>query len=518
MLLTILLFLFQIAPTAQPTATPVLQTQTPTTTTTTTSVKTAAPSPVSAADEVPRVTHHSIRAADGKTLNYTVTTGFMPIRNSVTSETEARIFFMAYTLDNQPNAARRPLMFSFNGGPGSSSVWLHLGALGPKRVKMMPDGMMPPPPYELVENPQTWLADTDLVFIDPVGTGYSRAAKPEVAAKFFSLQGDVESVGEFIRLYLSRNSRWSSPIYLVGESYGTTRASALSNYLFEKGVGLNGVLLISSVMNFQTARFAEGNDMAYELIFPSYTATAWYHKKLPADLQSKPLRDVLRESEDFVSGELMTAMAKGDRLTAEERRRTVDKYARLSGLRRDFVEQNNMRVELSQFNKELLRDARRSTGRLDSRFTGIDRSAGGDSPDTDPSMSAIRPPYTATFNDYVRRDLGFESDLEYYILGGGIGQWNWNTNNGYANTAISLRAAMSKNPYMKIFVASGYYDMATPYFATEYTLAGMNLDPSLRRNITTAFYESGHMMYIEENSLRKLKQDVSAFLQSSAKK
>lgn len=464
-------------------------------------------------EEPPVVQKHSI-SVKGKTLNYTTTTGFMPIRNERTGETEARIFYMAYTLDNPP--AKRPLMFSFNGGPGSASVWLHLGALGPRRTKMLDDGMMPAPPYELVDNEETWLTETDLVFIDPVGTGYSRATKPEFATKFWSVNGDIESVGEFIRMYLGRNERWNAPLYLVGESYGTTRASGLSNHLFERGIGLNGILLVSSVMNFQTIRFADNNDMPLALIFPSYTATAWYHKKLAPELQRKSLTEVLRESENFAANEFLPAMLKIDRLTAQEKQALSDKFSLYSGLSKTFVENQNFRVELGEFMAELLRGQRRSVGRLDSRFLGIDRDAGADSTNNDPSMSAIRPPYTATFNDYVRRELGFKSDSEYYILGGGINApWNWNTNNGYADTSMALKDAMAKNQYMKIFVASGYYDMATPYFATEYTLSAMNLDPSLRKNVSVYYYEAGHMMYIEVNSLKKLKADFVKFMQNS---
>ncbi len=397
----------------------------------------------------------------------------MPLHTAQTGETEAKIFYMAYTLNDgnaSVNKSNRPLMFSFNGGPGSASVWLHLGALGPKRVKMLDDGLMPPPPYQLVDNEQTWLTETDLVFIDPVGTGYSRAMKPELASKFFSVNGDIESIGEFIRLYLGRSERWSSPLFLVGESYGTARAAGLSNHLFERGIGLNGILLVSSVLNFQTIRFVEGNDVTYPLIFPSYTATAWYHKRLPANLQSKPLRQVLDEAENWAIKEYAPALVKSDRMSASEKQNLLEKFSNYSGLSQTFVEQNNYRVNLGAFNKELLRDQRRTTGRLDSRFTGIDRNAATDNPETDPSMNAIRPPYTATFNDYVRRDLGFRSDLEYYILGGGItAPWNYNVSQGYANTAANLQSAMQKNPFMKIFVASGFYDMATPYFATEYT-------------------------------------------------
>ncbi len=515
--LPILLF-FQVQTVTVPsTATPTPTPSSAQTTTTTTTTKTTPPANFAdMLNEPTSVTKHSVRVG-GRTFNYTVTAGFMPIRNSASGETEAKIFFMAYTLDNPP--ARRPLMFSFNGGPGSASVWLHLGALGPRRVKMLDDGLMPPPPYELVENDQTWLTETDLVFIDPVGTGYSRAMKPELGAKFWSVNGDIDAVGEFIRMYLGRYERWNAPLFLVGESYGTTRAAGLSNHLFERGVGLNGILLVSTVLNFQTIRFAANNDLPLALIFPSYAATAWYHKRLSPEMQAKTVQQIAAEAEDFAMNEYMPALMRVERLTAQERQNLLEKFTRFTGLSPTFVEQNNFRVELGEFNKELLRSQRRTTGRLDSRFTGIDRDAAGTNPDADPSMSAIRPPYTSTFNDYVRRELGFKTDLEYYILGGGISSpWNWNVDNGYADTSMRLKDAMAKNPYMKVFMANGYYDMATPFFAAEYTLSAMNLDPSLRQNVTLTYYEAGHMMYIEKNSLRKLKEDAAAFIQNSIRK
>lgn len=478
--------------------------------------ETPPPAKQAAADDAPTVTKHSVRVG-AKQLNYTVTTGFMPLKNAVTGDTEARIFFMAYTLDNAP--AGRPLMFSFNGGPGSASVWLHLGTIGPRRVKMLDDGMMPPPPYELEDNQQTWLTETDLVFIDPVGTGYSRAAKPELASKYFGVEGDIASVGEFIRLYLGRNERWMSPLFLVGESYGTTRASGLSNYLFDKGIALNGILLISTVMNFQTIRFADNNDLPLVLILPSYTATAWYHKRLSPAMQSRSIEQVTQEARQFAAVEYMPAMLRIDSLSAAERASLAEKFSSLTGLSREFVERANFRVDLGKFQKELLRSERRTAGRLDSRFKGIDRDAAGDTPDTDPSMNAIRPPYTAAFNAYVRGELGFKTDTEYFILGGGISSpWNWNVANGYADTSITMKDAMAKNPYMRIFMAQGYYDMATPFYAAEYTLSAMNLDPTLRRNVSIAYYESGHMMYIEKNSLAKLKADAAAFIANSLRK
>lgn len=469
-------------------------------------------------EEPPVVTKHSIQVG-GRILNYAVTTGFMPYKNDRTDEVEAKIFYIAYTLDGTTDKSKRPLMFSFNGGPGSASVWLHLGALGPKRVKMLDDGFMPPAPYQLVDNESTWLDQTDMVFIDPVGTGFSRATKQEFASKFFSLSGDIDSVGQTIRLYLTRAERWSSPLFLVGESYGTTRASGLSNYLFEHGIALNGIALISTVMNFQSIRFADNNDLPLILIFPSYASTAWYHKKLASEWQSKPLKDVLQAAENFAVNEYAPAMLKIDRLTPKERQNLLDKFSALSGLSKTFIEQNNFRVELDEFNKELLRDRRRTTGRLDSRFLGYDKDAASEGTDFDPSMSAIRTPYTATFNNYIRGDLNYKTDTEYYILGGGItAPWNYNANNVYADTSGALSSAMRKNPYMKIHIASGYYDMATPYFATEYTVSAMNLDPVLKKNISMSYYEAGHMMYIEKASLAKLKADISSFIQNAAGK
>jgi len=463
-------------------------------------------------EEKPVVTSHELRAG-GKLLKYSVTTGLMPLKNEA-GETEARIFFMAYVADRPGGPEKRPLMFSFNGGPGSSSVWLHLGALGPKRVKMREDGMMPAPPYELVDNEQSWLDLTDLVFIDPVGTGYSRATKPELGKKFWNVQGDIESVGEFIRLYLTRYERWGSPLFLVGESYGTTRAAGLAGHLVENaGVAFNGIILVSSILNFQTARFAKSNDLPYTLFLPTYTATAWYHKKLPPDLQQKPLRAVLDEVERWAAVDYPVILARGDRLKADERAAAVARLARYTGLEERYIDNADLRLEIRHFCKELLRREKRTVGRLDTRFEGIDEKVVEATPDFDPSMAAIRPPYTAMFNDYVRRSLGYKSDLHYYILGGGVGRWEFGE--GYADTSEALRSAFSKNPDMRLFVAKGYYDLATPYFATEYTLAHMGLEAGQRARVSTAEYEAGHMMYIHEGQLAKLKKDVAGFIQGA---
>jgi len=468
-------------------------------------------------DKEPVVTSHSMKIG-GKEFKYTATCGMLPILNNL-GEPEAGMFFVYYRKEGETDPGKRPLMFSFNGGPGSSSVWLHLGAVGPKRAPMNEDGSLPPPPYRLVDNPDTWLKDCDLVFIDPVGTGYSRPAKPELGEKFWSVKGDIESVGEFIRLFLTRFERWGSPLFMVGESYGTTRAAGLSGHLIERGIAFNGIVLVSSILNFQTARFVKGNDLPYMLFLPTYCATAWYHGRLPADLQKKPLAEVLKTVEIWAAGAYWSALGQGSGLSNSEKKRIAGLLARFTGLRREYVEQADLRIQIHRFCKELCRDERRSVGRLDSRFKGIDAEGEIDHPEHDPSMSAIRPPYTAMLNDYVRRSLGYKNDAPYHILGGDQNlweKWNWGSaGEGHPDTSEALRGALSKNPHMKVFVASGFYDLATPYFATEFTLRHLDLDPSLSANIDTAYYEAGHMMYIHEASLAKLRDDVAQFVKAA---
>jgi carboxypeptidase C (cathepsin A) len=465
-------------------------------------------------EEKPSVTHHEIRIG-GAPVRYTATAGYMAMKDE-TGKLKANIFFMAYTKDGA-SANRRPVTFTFNGGPGSSSVWLHLGAIGPRRVVMGDDGRPLPPPYRLVDNEYSWLAFTDLVFIDPVTTGYSRPAPGEKPEQFHGVQEDLESVGEFIRLYATRYARWASPKFLAGESYGTTRAAGLSGYLQDRyGMYLNGIVLISSILNFQTADFNVGNDLPYMLFLPSYTATAWYHKRLPADLQSGPLAKAVAESEKFAVNEYNLALMRGSELPPAERQSILKKYARLTGLSEKFIESNDLRVPLSRFTKELLRDDRRTVGRLDSRFQGIDRDAAGERFDFDPSYAAIYGTYTAMINDYVRTELKYENDLPYEILTGRVRPWNYGAaQNRYVNVADTLRGAISQNRDLKVFVAAGYYDFATPYFAAEYTFNHLGLDPSLYKNIRLEHYESGHMVYIHKPSLLKMTADVAAFYQSA---
>jgi carboxypeptidase C (cathepsin A) len=472
-------------------------------------------------------TKHTV-VIGGQAVTYTVTTGTLVLKEetegkgdkagaSEGEKAKASVFFIAYTRDEAPGQAKRPVTFSFNGGPGSSSVWLHLGVLGPRRVVMTDIGDLPPPPYTLADNEYSLLDVTDLVFIDPVSTGFSRPVAGEKAKDFHGFKKDIESVGDFIRLYTTRYGRWLSPKFLIGESYGTTRAGGLSGYLQERhGLYLNGLMLVSVVLNFQTLDFNPGNELPYVLFLPTYTATAWYHRRLAPELQSD-LRAAITESERFAANEYTLALMRGDALPAEERARIVAQLARLTGLSPEYIERTDLRINSLRFVKELLRERRRTVGRLDSRFTGIDRDAAGESFETDPSYTNIIGPYTAAFNHYVRNELKFESDLPYEILSFAVNR-NWSYaehENEYVNVADTLRRAMTSNPHLKVFVANGYYDLATPHFATEYTFNHLGLDPSLRGNVSMAHYEAGHMMYIHMPSLAKMKADLAAFIRSA---
>jgi carboxypeptidase C (cathepsin A) len=462
------------------------------------------------------VTHHRTTVA-GRELAYTVTCGTLVFkqesekRGDRAGEAEgavakAEIFFIAYTLDDVDDPAERPLTFSFNGGPGSSSIWMHLGLLGPKRVLLDDEGFPLPPPYELVDNDHSLLDVSDLVFIDPVSTGFSRPVVGEKAKQFHSLKTDVASVGDFIRLYVSRYARWNSPKFLIGESYGTTRAAALSGYLQgTHGLYLSGLMLISVVLDFQTLRFATGNDLPAILYLPTYAATAHYHGKLPDDLQAKPLRDLLDEVEAFAIDRYAPALMKGVALPADERSALVRDSE-------DYVDRTDLRIEILRFCKELLRDRRKTVGRIDSRYTGTDRDSAGAMFEYDPSLAATNGPYSATFNDYVRRKLGYESDLPYRVLAPLYQEWTWDADNRFIDVAETLRQAMSINPALKVHLASGYYDLATPHFATEYTFNRLPLAPELRANISTSYYEAGHMMYVQIASLAKMKGELEAFI------
>lgn len=458
----------------------------------------------------PVETRHQLDAR-GRSMQYTAHAGVLPLKDEA-GEIEAEIFFTAYTLDGVEDPASRPVTFAFNGGPGSASIWLHMGALGPKRVTMEPEGWMPQPPFRYEDNAHTWLDQTDLVFIDPVGTGYSRAAKESLDKKFMGYKGDIESVGEFIRLYLTRHRRWMSPLFLAGESYGTTRAAALAGHLVDRGIALSGILLISTALDFQSIRFVAANDLPFQLFLPTYAATAWYHDRLTEHLQTRSVQDLVEEVATWATRTLTSALAEGDRLGDTERNAVASQLAEYTGLPLEYVLGTNMRVNIHHFCKELLRREKRSVGRLDSRFQGVEAHVANESPEFDPSMVAIDPPYSAAFNHYVREELGVETDRVYETLSRKVNEaWEWEKGIMPATGEI-LRSAMAKNPYMRVYVGQGIYDLATPLLATRYMISHMNVDPVLRGNLSIFHYASGHMFYLDTGCLAAFRQDVDAFL------
>ncbi len=460
-------------------------------------------------DETPVVTHHKITVA-GKTLDYTATVAQMPIKND-RGETEAHIFYMAYTLDGA-DASKRPLTFAFNGGPGSASIWVHMGAMGPRNAKLLDNGGMPPPPFQIIDNPYTWLDQTDLVFIDPVGTGYSRAKTPEIARRLNSVEGDLDSVAEFIRLYITRNDRWLSPLFIAGESYGTFRAAGLAGELVNNGIALNGVILISTVLDFGIRRDGPANSLQYAHVLPTLAADAWYHKKLPADLQ-KDLRATLKEVENWANTDYLAALNKGDELTPLERKAIIEKLARYTSLEPRDIEESDLRIDEGRFVRELLRDKKLLIGQYDGRLTGP-APLGDVGGEFDPSGSYVRPPITATFAHYIRNELGYKTDMGYNVLGG-IMSWDWGRGNHYSDTTSLLRNAFVKNPHLKVMVCAGYYDVVTPFAAVEYTFHHMGLHPEMQRNVSWQFYEAGHMMYIDREQHAKLKRDAAEFIKSA---
>jgi len=471
---------------------------------TTGSVATRAPGPAVGAG----------KAGGGEeTIAYRATAGVLPLLDEKLKP-KAQVFYVAYErLENgEPMpAGSRPITFAFNGGPGSSSVWLHLGALGPVRVKMGPEGEVVKAAGELVPNDATWLRFTDLVFIDPVSTGYSRAEDDQDPKQFHGLDEDARAVGDFIRLYLTRAQRWQSPKYLTGESYGTTRASVLAADIQSRlGVFLDGVVLVSPILQFQTTSFEVGNDVVYPLYLPSYTATAWHHKKLSGPLAAD-LSAAVAASEVFARTEYTLALMEGSDLAPARRDAVAQRLSELTGLSKAYILLCDLRPTLGQFTKELLRDRGLTVGRLDSRYTGVDRSAVRETPEYDPSYAAIQGHYTAALNTYVRGTLKFESDLNYEILTGNVHPWNYPQRNRYANVAESLRSAMSFNPNLRVLALSGHYDFATPQYAMRYTIAHMGLSAAQRARISQVFYASGHMMYVRDADRIKVYDDVAAF-------
>ncbi len=461
------------------------------------------------------ITEHELRVADGM-LKYRATSANLLMRDD-TGKLKADIFFTAYEkIGDDSSTARRPVMFVFNGGPGSASVWLHLGTAGPRRLELTPEGVPTPPPHNLVDNPTTWLNATDLVFIDPVGTGYSRPATGEKGEQFFGVKEDIATTAEFIRIWLGAYNRWNSPKFLAGESYGTTRAAGLSRYLLEKqGIALNGIVLISTVLSFQTILPGEGNDLPYVLFLPSFSAVARYHHKLPEDLQKPDEATLIAHAREFAAGGYSAALAKGDTLKGAERQAMVAQVARFTGLDAKVVDQANLRISTAMFQRELLADKRLVVGRFDGRISGYN-SDPTDPWTYDPSLSLYLPAYTTQFNAYIRGELKYDSDLSYETLSGRVQGWRFGEpGQGYLNVADDLRSAMAQNPSMRVLVAAGYEDLATPLTASDFTLDHLDLSDALRANIKRTYYEGGHMMYHVPSSRDQLNGDIALFVHAA---
>jgi carboxypeptidase C (cathepsin A) len=461
------------------------------------------------------VTKHTA-TIHGKETKYTATAGKLVMKDDE-GKPKALVFFIAYTKNGVDDLSQRPLTFAFNGGPGSSSVWLHLGMLGPRRVKVPDNATQTAPPYSLEDNPHSLLDKTDLVFIDPVSTGYSRPVKGEKDDQFHGYEEDLRSVGQFIHDYVTKYGRWRSPKFLVGESYGGLRAAGLSGYLRERyNMLLNGVIMISPALNFETIGFAFGNDLPYVLFVPGYTAAAWYHKALPGDLQALPLAEVVKQSTKFAMNDYTLAMMKGQSLGDDERNAVAEMLARYTGLSKDYVLQTKLRISMQRFAKELLRKKSRVIGRYDSRYKGIDDDDAGETPDYDASAAAVFGPFTSAINDYLHNDLKVEEEHVYEILTNKVQPWSFGRYaSRFPDATNTLRESMSANPFLKLFVASGYYDLATPPATVKYSVEHMRLPPELQKNIDHKFYEGGHMMYVYEPSMLKLRKDLDAFYEAA---
>jgi carboxypeptidase C (cathepsin A) len=482
------------------------------------------PNPPSSSESTPRVetagekeekisqTSHALRL-DGRDIKYTATAGTLPIRLD-NGQVAARMFFVAYTRDGE-DARTRPVSFLYNGGPGAATIWLHMGSFAPKRVEMGPEGFQPAPPYRLVDNEHSLIDVTDLVFVDAIDTGFSRAVAGVDNRQFHGVRGDLRAFGEFINNYLKAYNRFPSPKYLIGESYGTIRSAGLAQELQNRhGIELNGIALVSALLSYQTISPSAQNDAAYASHIETYTATAWYHKRLPADLAGD-LKKAVDQSREFAFGEYLTALAKGNRATAAERKAVAAKLSKFTGLSQDFVERANLRIDPGRFRKELLRDRRLVVGRLDSRFTSTEGDAAGENDEFDLSNSALQGPYTALFQEYVKNELKWESDL-HYPTSGNVRPWSWDEfTNSYMDMTDALRSAMSHNRFLKILVTIGYYDMATVMGGAEYNFAHLGYDPTFVDRVSFTYYEAGHMIYIRPSEHKKLKDDIAKFIQGT---
>ncbi len=465
----------------------------------------------SATDARVSTTSHVLKLG-GREIKYTATAGTVLIRQD-NGQPAARMFFVAYSRDGE-DAKTRPVSFLFNGGPGSASIWLHMGSFAPRRVQMATEGFQPAPPYQLVDNEHSLLDVTDMVYVDAISTGYSRVVAGVDSAQFHGQEGDIRAFGKFIAEYLSAYNRWASPKFLIGESYGTIRSAGLAQELQSRhGIELNGIVLLSALLTYQTLSPAPSNDIAWAVLIPTYAATAWYHKKLPADLQKKTIKQIHEESRAFALGEYMLALTKGNTLSDAERSAMAEKLSRWTGLSAKYILSANLRVDASRFRKELLRDQRLTVGRLDSRFTALDADAAGERQEFDPSNTALSGPYVALFRDYVKNTLNWESDLSY-PTSGNVRPWTY-VQNSYMDMTEALRSTMSRNPFLKVFVICGYYDMATIPAGAEFNLTHMGYDRQITNRVSFGYYEGGHMMYIRPSAHSKLTRETADFIRSA---
>lgn len=467
------------------------------------------------------VTHHSIKI-NGTLINYTATAGDMILKNEKDSSI-ALFGYTAYTKDGENDASKRPITFAYNGGPGSSSMWLHIGALGPRRVVVNDPSDNAPPPYTIIDNENSIIDVTDLVMIDPVGTGLSHAINKSTNKDFWGVDEDIKSISQFIRQYVTNNSRWNSPKYLLGESYGTFRSAGIADYLQQNmGMTMNGVVLVSSVLDLRTLTFENGDDISYILHLPSYAAVAWYHNKLankPSNLPS-----FIDEVRNFAGGEYASALMKGASLSEDEKQQVITKLSSYTGLSKDYLLKANLRVNEPQFTEELLRDSNETVGRLDARYKGINQDPLGEYAFIDPQSDQISPAFIAAFMSYYYDELKVNRNLDYHTSAYSAEgfRWNWNRGGGGGDpttptTGVDLADAMSKNPQLKILVFNGYFDLATPFYATEYTFNHLGLDKKIQNNVTMKYFEAGHMMYVNPNCLPDFKKNVAAFINSNSK-
>jgi carboxypeptidase C (cathepsin A) len=475
-------------------------------------IPTAASAPAPAEPESV-VTHHSITVG-GQRIDYTARVGNIILRDSA-DEPIGSLFYTSYTRDGVKDATRRPITFAYNGGPGSSSIWVHMGAFGPRRVDIPDTTHVAPPPYDLVDNQYTILDKTDLVFIDPIGTGFSEPIGKGKGKDFWGVDQDARSLAQFVSRYLAQNERWNSPRYLLGESYGTTRSAALVNYLQDRdNMDFNGVILMSAVLDFQTITFDPGNDVPYIMYLPSYAAVAAYFDALP----QKPanLTSFLDEVERFATTDYATALLAGSKLPQARRDSVLDRLQRYTGLGREYLDRADLRVDPGEFEKELLREHGEVVGRLDARFTGPTGDLLEQRAPYDPQSSDISSAYTSLFNHYLHTELGFGKDKQY-VVSGRVQPWDWTHGErrgwpGHTNVAVDLAEALQRNTHLQVLLNSGIYDLATPYYAAEYTMDHLGLPKELRNHVQIVEYDAGHMMYVHPQSLAKLKASIASFI------